>query len=248
MKKIKFISIVIWGIFSLLAFLSCDDDDSYSLGDYWISRATINPLGNNAYSLLLDNGENLWIASNQVPHYVPKENQRAFIDYTILSDEVGDYDHYIRLNDIKNILTKNTITLTAANADSIGNDPIKIGKIWSGGGFLNVNFGYNYGGTRTHMINLAKNTTVENPSDGKIYLELRHNAYNDPQKVGAVGYVCFDLKPFREEGKDSLTFVIKATEFEGDNSYEITYKYSDYNSFDVIESVNLSGISATGYE
>ena len=66
------------------------------------------------------------------------------------------------------------------------------------------------------------------PDDGKIYLEFRHNALNDPQNVSSLGTACFDLSPSAQEDDRVVTFVIKFNEF-GSNriqsSYEIKYDF-----------------------
>src|SRR5690554_5609642 len=102
MKKINPIySILLIGI--LLTSISCDDN-SRSLGSFGIDIATVVPEGDNAYSLLLDNGKKLWPAATAV-WYTPSYNQRVFLNYTILPEKMGEYDHYIKVNDIWNILT-----------------------------------------------------------------------------------------------------------------------------------------------
>ncbi len=156
MKK----TLLILGIFSVgifLANISCDDN-SKSLGNFGIDIATVVPEGENAYSLLLDNGKRLWPAASAVL-YTPKYNQRVFLNYTILSDVQSGYDHYIKVNDIWNILTKQAIELNEQNKDSIGgDDPIKPNAVWVGGDYLNVSFMFNYGGVKPHAINLVENT------------------------------------------------------------------------------------------
>ena len=85
---------------------ACDDNDGYSLGDFRISIATVVPEGQQSYSLLLDNGEKLWPAASDV-YYRPSVNQRVFVNYTLLSDKMDGYDHYVKINDIWNVLTNN---------------------------------------------------------------------------------------------------------------------------------------------
>ena len=102
---------------------ACSDSDGYSLGDFRISIATVVPEGEMSYSLLLDNGDKLWPAATDV-FYRPDMNQRVFVNYTLLSGKMNGFEHYIKVNDIWNILTKPVIELTEANADSIG----KIGR------------------------------------------------------------------------------------------------------------------------
>lgn len=205
-------------------FVSCNDD-GYSLGDIYAPRlATVMPLSDNTYYLVLDDGKTMWDATGYA--YKPKYNQRVILYYTILDENVGGYDYYIKVRGIQEILTKDIIDLTAQNQDSIGNDPIRILRHWVGDDYLNIEFGYNRGGQKTHYINLVNNTTINNTNNEKVYLEFRHNANGDPQKNGTKGYVAFDLKPYQETGKDSIDFIIKVNDFGVEKDTSFTYYFN----------------------
>lgn len=229
MKTVKYSLVFLIGLFTTLAFNSCTNDDGYSLDKYMVEIATVTPIDSVAgtYYLTLDNGETLWPVSS-TSYFVPKNNQRVIVDFTLLSDKIGEYDHYARINQIQNILTKNVVDLTPENEEEIGNDPIKVLSLWTGDNFLNIRYGYNTGGEKTHFINLVKNKLDEASvsKDGTITLEFRHNKNGDPEKYGVNNYVAFDLKPFKTENKDSLKFIIKVLDFGGETKeYPITYKY-----------------------
>lgn len=206
----------------ILVFVVSCDDNSRSLGTFRISVATVIPEGIHTYSLQLDNGKRLWPAASDVM-YNPTDNQRVFINYTILSEKLGEYDHYVKVNDIWDILTKQTVELTNENDNKIGNDPLKINDIWVGGDYLNVSFMFNYSGERPHFINLVENNG----------LEFRHNSYGSTNTNLYEGFVCFDLKPFRTNEADSVELSIKVLEWaDGPNSetkeiiYDVIYKYN----------------------
>ena len=128
MKKINPIySILLIGI--LLTSISCDDN-SRSLGSFGIDIATVVPEGDNAYSLLLDNGKNYGRRLLRLVHAHIQPASISELHHPIGED--GEYDHYIKVNDIWNILTKEAIELNAQNADSIGHDPVRINHIWVG--------------------------------------------------------------------------------------------------------------------
>lgn len=222
-KTLLTFAIVSAGIF--LAMISCDDN-SHSLGSFGIDIATVNPEGEDAYSLLLDNGKRLWPAASAV-HYIPTSNQRVFLNYTILSDAQSGYDHYVKVNDIWNILTKDVIELNAENADSIGNDPVKSNAVWIGGDYLNVSFMFNYGGVKPHAINLVKNSLSSVSSDEAINLEFRHNAYQSDRTKLFEGFVCFDLKPLRSSTADSVLLSVKVKEWDKDVTYDVIYRYNE---------------------
>ncbi|WP_298650470.1 NigD-like protein [uncultured Proteiniphilum sp.] len=214
-------SLLLIGI--LLITTSCDDNSRSP--DFRINIATVIPEGENAYSLLLDNGKRLWPAASDI-RYTPAYNQRVFLNYTILRDSQGEYDYDIKVNDIWNILTKQTIELNAENADSIGNDPVKANAVWVGGDYLNVSFMFNYGGIRPHAINLVENTLSSEVSPDAIELEFRHNSYQSPQTRLYEGFVCFDLKPFRIDDADLVNLSIKVKEWDREIIYNVVYRYN----------------------
>lgn len=238
MKIIKTTLIILFGLFITFTFNSCSDDD-YSLDKFIVSLATVNPIDieQGTYSLTLDNGTTLWpAASNMI--YKPKSNQRVFLNYTLLSGETGHFDHYIKVNYIRDILTKEVVELTPSNEKEIGNDPIKILRLWEGDNYLNIHFGYNVGGGQIkHTVNLVRNTLNNQSRDeNKIFLEFRHNSNNDIQKYGEDGYVAFDLKPFQIKSKKSVDFIIKVKDYNSEiKEYQVTYNYGEPNSKKVIE-------------
>ncbi|MDR1516693.1 MAG: NigD-like protein [Dysgonamonadaceae bacterium] len=228
MKRSHLISSFIIAASVLFSMLSCLDSDGYSLGDFQVDIASIHAEGDDGmYSLVLDNGEKLFPAATNV-FYKPKDGQRVFVNYTLLSDEKDGYDHYVKINDLSKILTKEAITLNAANADSIGNDPVIVKDMWEGGGYLNVHFLFNYGvGDKPHAINLVKNGLSAKPSASEaIELEFRRNAYGSTASWLQEGFACFDLKPFQVSAADSVKFSIKVKEWKATKIFDIVYKYN----------------------
>ena len=205
---------------------SCDDSNGRSLGDIYISIATVIPEGENTYSFLLDNGTRLWPAAGNI-RFPSTPDQRVFLNYTILWESLETtYNYDIKVNDIWNILTKEAIGLNAENADSIGNDPVKIEDIWVGGDYLNISFIFKYGGEKPHMVNLIENTlSDETPSD-MVELEFRHNAYQGTGTRLVEGFVCFNLKPFRVDDADFVNLSIKVKEWEKQTTYDVVYRYN----------------------
>lgn len=222
MKTIRHLMLVIGVLFSAFLFNSCnDDDDGYSLGNVWGSIATVQPLseGSNSFSLVLDDGTTLWPAANHVPWYKPKANQRAVVYYTILSDQFQGYDHAIMVRDIADILTKYPAEDLGdeENDEKYGNDPVKIYDIWIGDGYLNVWFGFNYGGKTKHFINLVQREDSIMPYN----FEFRHNAYDDTGNIGQKGIAAFNLSALNPE--EEVTLTIKVNTFEGDKEYTVKY-------------------------
>ena len=216
---------------------SCDDNNGYSLGDFQIRIATVVLEDDDKFSLILDDGNKLLPIISDV-RYQPADGQRVFLNYTILSDDDHyGYNHAIKINDIWNILTKKPIQLNAANADSIGNDPIEINEMWIGSDYLNVDFLFNYGGIRPHAVNLVENSLQPSPEDGKIHLEFRHNSYQSHTSQKFNGFVCFNLKQFQVNDADSVNLSIKVQEWDGVKTYDLTYAY-DEAAFQNIASIS----------
>ncbi len=245
MKTSVFLGIMLGCI--VLSFSSCSDDDGYSLGKQWISLATVEPLGEHSYYLTRDDGSTLGIVATNFPYYRPKEDQRVLVNYTLLSDSASGYTHLAKVNGIRNILTKNIFEMTSQNEDSIGHDPVKIHKLWIGDHYMNFYFGYNTSTPTTHYINLVYDTTQEPAADEKVHLEFRHNAKGDGSKYGVDGFAAFDLKPYWTEGKDSVQFVIDVKDFDGDKTYNITYRFNKSETFNLDESA-LENIKDGQYE
>lgn len=231
----------------LVTLFSCDDNNKYSLGDFRIDIATIEKQGENAYALVLDNGDRLWPAASDV-RYLPKNNQRVIVNYTVLTGRQGEYTHYVKVNDIWNVLTKRAINLNAANADSIGNDPVRVNAIWVGGDYLNVDFMFNYGGIRPHAINLVNNMLKESPSEPNVIeLEFRHNAYGSNETTLYEGFVCFDLTPFRVNDVDSVAISVKIKEWGNEKTYDLVYRYNQASLSQAITQVPIPVITSNEY-
>ena len=237
MKRIN--SFLFVALVSLL-FVSCNDDEGYSLNDVWRSLATVeNPDDESHFFFTLDNGTRMWTAATSNPQYKPKDGQRIIADYTILSDGPGDgsYQHDVKLIGAYKVLTKGIFDITPETQDSIGHDPIKVEDIWIGNDYLNVKFIYK-GQNKAHFINLVSDDEKQY-DDENIHLEFRHNANDDVPTYNMRGIVSFDLISLQNDEVESLPLVIHV--FESDESdekvYELNYTFND--SFDTDKSFSL---------
>lgn len=224
MKRVKlFLMIIGIGLTTSLFYSCLDDDDGYSLGKFWIETATVVPLDGKSYYLRLDDGTTLWPAAPIGYYYEPKENQRALVNFTILSDSAGGYDHWIKVNRIDDYLTKNIAENLGVKNDSIyGKDPVGVSSIWIGDNYLNVYLKAYFGGVKKHFINLI-------PSDEEgVDYELRHNAYDDPSP----GYLRGNLVAFKlpeaatpedASASEKTMIVVKVKTFDGDKLYKIKF-------------------------
>lgn len=223
MKKIFLLLLVIPFVWS------CSDrEDEDAAKNYLVNFATVvNPKQETSFNFILDDKTNLRTASSAISYYRPKDGQRVILNYSILSNKPAgsEYKHDIRINDVYEVLTKGIFNITPATDDSIGNDAIHIERIWVGSDYLNVEFAYP-GYNKTHFINLVSDN-AKTFTDGKVHLEFRHNANSDFPNYNKWGYVSFDLKSLKQEGKNSVDLVIHTNEFNtGKQTYTITYDYA----------------------
>lgn len=173
---------------------SCDDDDdSYSLGDFTISMATVKVINAGTYYLQLDNNKTVWPGATSIPWYNAIDGQRVIADYTILGDHFQEYDYVAKINSLYNVLTKGVEDLTAENEAFYGNDKVNITDMRIGGNYLNVRFRINIPANTKHRVSLVRNTTVESPQDNYIHLEYRYNDQDDVTNYIQTGYVSFNL-------------------------------------------------------
>jgi hypothetical protein len=202
--------------------------------------ATVVPSDSSrAYYLRLDHGTTLWPAATGIPWYVPGEKHRALAFYTILSDSYYHYDHAVKVLDIRDVLTKPVAEDRGeANDSYYGNDPVRVLDLWIGDGYLNVKFGFSYGGNVKHFINLVK----RDREDTSRYFEFRHNAYGDNAGVQRRGIVSFDLSSLQTDGQEmQLTIRVKTPD--GEKDYTVAYHPESNGQTTNSEERTLSGDS-----
>ncbi|MFA8436108.1 MAG: NigD-like protein [Marinifilaceae bacterium] len=218
--------ILLWMVvLTAMGFTACEsNDDDYSLGKYWLSYGVIEG-EEDSFHLKLDNGEILFPSATAVPTFPIEDGKRVLANYTILDEATGyeDIDYLVKVNWLEEILTKDIIDLTESNADSIGNDPVQLHDIWLGGGFLNVNFAFDGGGT-SHMINLVRVESAD--PKGPVQLELRHNRKDDDDHYWVKATASFRLESIEEAQKDSVEFVVTIKGYEDkSHTFNGTYVY-----------------------
>jgi len=229
MKIFKLVLMIGW----LVILSGCDNDDGYSLDDYWITIGHIEG-DQDDFIVVTDGGERLYPSVNNAPWYEIKDGDRLWVNYTILGDgkKDSDIDYYVKINYFEDILTKDIVTLTPDNADSIGHDPVWVNNqdenIWIANNYLNIFFIYKGAPWWPHFINVVSD--INNPStpDGTPILELRHNAKGDPaESFAPPGFISINIKSLQEEGKDSVKFILRAIDDNGEYALnkELTYVY-----------------------
>lgn len=222
-----------FGLIALIAFgiSSCDDffddDDGYSLGDFWVGFGIIHFDEDDNFTVEMDNGAVLI----PVTHYHAwrlENNDRVLVNYTILGDKAvteANQQYYVRVNSMSEVLYKGILDITPAIEDSIGNDPVQVQDLWKTRNMLTFKLGY-YGNVKTHFINLVKQPGEITADDQPVQLELRHNENDDERAYSMTAFVTFDLSAIKIAGQDSVSYEVKGKKYNGE-SYTIkgVYRY-----------------------
>ncbi|MBK3519430.1 NigD1/NigD2 family lipoprotein [Carboxylicivirga marina] len=228
MKKFKY------GVFLILLGLlifSCNDDDGYSVGDFWVTTGTIIETGDYFY-VVTDGGDALWPSATNVPPSKLEDGMRVLVNYTILgdADDSEIYDYYVKINGTSELLTKPIFNFDETTSeevkDSIGNDPITILDTWFTDDYLNVEFQYG-GGWSIHYVNLVKDTENLTTEEGEIILELKHNKNDDPYNYLQWGIASFDISELKQAGQNSIDLFVRSLDKEGNYQYNkvLAYEY-----------------------
>ena len=219
--KAYILSFILIGVGSFTT--SCSDD-GYSLGDMWGGIATVDNIDDSTFSLTIGDSTKLWIAATNIPNYHPTQ-RRVLINFTILGDNYAGYDHVVKLNNIRDILTKDIQPIGWQELNNAANDPVILKSMWVSGGFLNVRFLYPYGGDSKHEINLYRVEDQMTSSTDVIKLEFRHDKNDDVDRWWQETYVCFDLKSLQSPIQDSVDFEVTINTKDDIEKLNFTYKY-----------------------
>lgn len=169
------------------------------------------------FYFLLDNNKTINPVTLKHKDYKAIEGQRAFVYFgmidnkSVISDE--NYDYNANIFYIENILTKDIISLSEVDKDSIGNDLLDITKVWIAQGYLNVECRYySLNSDNKHLLNMVYH---EVDDEGYICLEFKHNAFHDYGTYARNGLISFKLDNVMNE----------MTSAKGIKIYTNTYHY-----------------------
>lgn len=223
--------ILIFAIMAILATSCQKDDDSYSLGRYWVGFGIVEKSGPESFKIVLDNGSVLYPIAGQIHGSWYDDKGRVLVNFTILSDKKVNEDekeYYVRINSVRKVLKKGIIDIYPAIEDSIGNDPIIIREAWVSKNQL-LNFELRYlGNYATHFINLVKQPGELKAEDQPIELVLRHNKNGDREDYMFNAYVSFDMSAIKIAGLDSVKFIVRSTNYNGEEkTFTGTYRYTN---------------------
>ncbi|GET33680.1 hypothetical protein PbJCM13498_25430 [Prolixibacter bellariivorans] len=212
---------------------SCDTDDDgkYSVGDFIVSLGVVQKESPDAssYVIKMDNGDSFVPVATSVPFANIYNNQRVWMNFNPLDDKTnsdGSLIYYGKLNDLRNILYKDISVASQVDADSMGYDPIDVKDIWmSQDSILNVEISFYTAGS-THYINLVNDETGDGVAQPYM-LDLKHNARGDEQAYRTSGIVSFKLGTLKAAGNNSINFIVRYTNYDGQTIQEpvMTYHY-----------------------
>lgn len=190
---------------AVAALTACkDDDDTYYInGNAWVSYGDLEQIDQNGHSrfaIRRDDGARLIVSDGlSIPSDASREGARVYPYYAVLGSErdeaglEGRMNYYIRLYDLRSVLTKNPVKESFIRADeahrqdSLGADPVHVSAAWFGGKYLNVEFmlPVKAGSDTKHFINVVEDdVTAHNDT---VYITLRHNAYGDTPRLTESG-------------------------------------------------------------
>lgn len=231
MKKFKFIGLFFAALATMPLLQSCLDDDNGPNEALVIS--TINKISPDSkeFYFTLDNGKKMhpdniqgWSGKDY------EDGQRAFVIFNELEQPVEGYEYNILVRQIREVLTKDIVTMGGENTEEkIGDDKINITYMWisSDRKYLTIEFQYygTHSEDKKHFLNLVINDAQPSPTtngqegdndkdassgaagdEDFINLEFRHNSEGDsPARLGE-GYVSFKLDEIKDrmEGKKGL--------------------------------------------
>lgn len=208
------------------ALQSClSDNDPYP--STYFTIGTLNIIEDREYDFILDDGDKMYPGdTSDIKNYTLEDQQRVFIHFLPLEEDMPGYEYNVRLLQLQNILTKDIITLTDDNAAEVGNDRINATKLWISGDYLNIEYQFFHSDNeeKKHLLNLVINETSEASANEEeeeyIKLEFRHNAHNDEQRKTGWGIVSFRLDKIagEMEGKKGLKIYVNSI-YDGKREY-----------------------------
>lgn len=168
MKKFKcFLSLL--ALVSLIPVMQSCDDDGYSIGDFSWDWATVRTTGGGGYYLEGDHWGIIEPVATSIPWFKPVDGERVVSFFNPLADMADNKGVQVKMEGIREILTKEVEEMTDENVEEFGDDPIVIyqGDMWLGGKFLNIIFHQNLPYSEKHRISLVQNKTTGESEPGE---------------------------------------------------------------------------------
>lgn len=211
-----------------LSFTACNDDEDDNrhticpVLPQYNALVTVKPnTDNTSVYLQLDDNTTVFPLNLAKSPFGTKE-VRALATILNSNDKTQGYDRSATVARLDSIRTKDLgKDLGSANSTTYGTDPVEIVKNWVTiveDGYLTLRFRTNWGGKKTHLINLVA-TNAENPYE----LTLYHNANGDTPDYTADGLVAFRITGLPDTDGKTVDLTLKWNSFSGEKT--TTFKY-----------------------
>ncbi len=225
--KSKNILYLLLGLLVTLSISSCDDDDSrnYVICPNEVpynALVTVKPNADNTSVYLQLDDKTTVFPSNLAKSPFGTKEVRALAVLNEVNDKTEGYDKTAFVGRLDSIRTKDlAANLGDDNAKTYGTDPVEIVKDWvtiAEDGYLTLRFRTNWGGMKTHLINLV----ATNP-DKPYELTLYHDANGDASNYAADGLVAFRITSLPDTEGKTVDLTLKWNSFSGEKT--ATFKY-----------------------
>lgn len=228
--KSKNILYLMLGLLATLSFSSCDDDDdnrNYVICpgpalEPYNALVTVKPDAENTSVYFQLDDKTTVFPSNLAKSPFGTKEVRALAYLKKVNDKTDGYDMTAFVGRLDSIRTKDmAVNLGDNNAKTYGTDPVEIVKDWvtiAEDGYLTLRFRTNWGGMKTHFINLVA-TNPNKPYE----LTLYHDANGDADNYAADGLVAFRITSLPDTEGKTVDLTLKWNSFSGEKT--ATFKY-----------------------
>lgn len=224
-------------LLAAVSFTACklddDGDDINNIGNFWMGYADVQLIENSEnFNLILDDGSVMEVRLMifDFPEgYVLRDGMRVIANFSKIDESVvdGEIHWLVRLNGLKEVLSKKPVYSQDLSEEEVGEDSLEIRKMWLSGKYLNTSFRLYYRDAEIkHFINLWVNEDHPKADENNVYVELRHNAYGDAEINDAYGRASFDISELIPEGKSSVTVHVSYTDYSGRTVGPVSKAYS----------------------
>jgi len=230
-KKISLLKKLLPIIFlSGLLLTSCEDflNDNHEQGYSVVTLGFVKTnSADQTFLINFDNGSILSPDQNTIAAFGVQDSERVWVrfspyNFTQINDSTKNY--HSKILGLSKILYKSIKKTSEVAADSAGKDPIIVRDAWiSGKNILNLDLRF-YSQGSIHYINLLDNGEGDGITKPYV-LELHHNARGDMPSYLVSALVSFNLDNLKVQGQNSVKFVVRFTDYRG-NQIEIPKTFS----------------------
>lgn len=217
MKTLKFYTLALGIMASVLSIASCDNDDDKYGNIMPTALVTVYPGATDGFTMQLDDATTL-VPTNMKASPFGEKQVRALVNYDYEGQTNGSIRN-VRVNWIDSIRTKMPVVTTGDDDKAFGNDPLEIVRDWvtvAEDGYLTLRIRTLWGGSKTHFINLVSGVNKDNVYE----LTLRHDANGDAAMRMGDALIAFNLNNLWPDAGKDVKIKLNWTSFSGPKSME----------------------------